>query len=139
MGTRCYGVALLVAGHLVACSGCGAEGKRRALGGSVTFQGQPLDQGSITFLTTVDPPGPVCGALIRAGRYEIPASQGLEPGTYRVAISSPVPGGTRSPAEVAAGASARARERIPPKYNSPSTLTVEITAGGTNRFDFDLE
>jgi hypothetical protein len=134
-----WGLALLVAGCLGLCSGCGLGEKRRALSGSVTFQGRPLEHGRITFLTTSGPPGPVCGALIREGRYEVPAAQGLEPGTYRVAISCPVPGGVLTPAEKAAGASPKAKELLPPQYNEASTLTVAVQARGTNQFDFTLE
>lgn len=138
MGNRGPMILLLAVWCLGCCGGCGPESKRRAVGGSVTYEGQPLEYGSITFLTTSGPPGPVGGALIRAGRYDIPASQGLEPGTYRVAISSPVPGGTLSAEERAAGASPRAKERIPPQYNDDSRLTAEVKDRGTNRLDFDL-
>jgi hypothetical protein len=124
---------------LALCSGCTGDGKRRPLSGSVSFQGKPLAHGSITFLTMSGPPGPVCGALIRAGRYEVPASQGLEPGTYRVVISAPVPGGKLSAAEKAAGASPRAREGLPAKYNSASKLTVEVAADGPTEFNFNLQ
>ena len=88
-----------------------------------------------------DPPGPVSGALIRAGGYDIPAAQGLEPGVYRVTVSAPVPGGTPTAEERAAGASPRGRETIPPRYSdaAATTLKAEVTAGGPNRFDFHLE
>jgi hypothetical protein len=132
-------VLLLVVGCLSCCGGCGPQGTRRAVSGSVTFEGQPLEYGSITFLTSSGPPGPVGGALIRTGRYDVPASQGLDPGTYRVAISSPVPGGTLSAEELAAGASPRAKERIPPQFNDDSRLTIEVKTSGPNRFDFDLK
>jgi hypothetical protein len=128
-----------MAACLVLDPGCGSQGKRRALGGAVTFRGQPLEHGSITFLATSGPPGPAGGALIRAGRYDLPAAQGLEPGSYRVVISAPEPGGTLSPAEIAAGASPRARERLPAKYNAESQLTVEVKGSGANQFDFHLE
>lgn len=124
---------------LVSCTGCGSQGGRQALSGSVTYQGQPLEQGTITFLTTAGAPGPACGALIRAGRFEVPAAQGLEPGAYRVVISAPVPGGKLTPEEVAAGASPRARESLPEKYNTASTLKADVTAGGPNQFDYALE
>lgn len=135
-----WSIPLLVVGCLGLCSGCGSEGKRLALSGSVKFQGKLVERGNITFLTTSGSPGPVCGAPIQAGRYDIPASQGLEPGTYRVLISWSVPGETLSPEEKAAGSSPRAKELIPPKYNSPnSPLMVEVKVSGTNQFDFDLE
>jgi hypothetical protein len=128
----------LLLGCLVLCSGCNAQG-RRALGGSVTFQDRPVDHGTITFLTTSGPPGRVGGGLIRKGRYDIPAAQGLEPGVYRVAISAPGPGGTLSPEEIAAGASAKARETLPAAYNTESTLTIEVKANGSTQFDFHLK
>jgi hypothetical protein len=31
-----------------------------------------------------------------------------------------------------------AKDRIPPKYNSESKQTAEITAGGKNRFSFEV-
>jgi hypothetical protein len=139
MGSRGPIMLLLAAWCLGCCGGCGPASTRCAVGGSVTWKGQPLEYGSVTFLTSSGPPGPVGGALIRAGRYDIPASQGLEPGTYRVAISWPGPGGTLTAEEKAAGASPRAKERIPPQYNDDSRLTVEVQARGTNRFDFDLQ
>jgi hypothetical protein len=103
--------------------------------------GQPLETGTVTFFVKDGPPGPVGGALIQGGRFDIPAAQGLEPGFYRVTISAPVPGGTRTPAEIEAGASARAKETIPDKYNSVTAtiLTAEVKTDGPNRFDFNLE
>ena len=139
MRTRWGVILLLLLGFLGFDAGCQPASKRRALNGSVTFQGRPLEQGSITFLTTSGPPGPVCGALIRAGHYEVPAAQGLEPGTYRVTFSAPVPGGTQTPEEIAAGASPRGKETIPPEYNADSKLTVEVKADGANQFDFNLD
>jgi hypothetical protein len=139
MGTRYWTIGLLAAGCAGLCLGCSAKEKRRAVSGSVTFEGKPVGHGSITFLTTGGAPGPVSGGLIRAGRYDIPASQGLEPGTYRVVISWPGPGGTLTPEEIAAGASPRAKERIPDRYNSESTLTLTIKASGPNQFDFKLD
>jgi hypothetical protein len=132
-------VLFLVIGCLGLCSGCGPDRGRQALSGSVTFQGRPLKQGNITFLTTSGVPGPVGGALIRAGRFDIPAAQGLEPGTYRVAISSPVPGGILTPEEKAAGASPKAKDLLPSKYNTESSLTIVVEANRPNQFDFDLQ
>jgi hypothetical protein len=122
-------------------AGCGPVEKRRALSGSVLVMGQPLQTGTITFFAKDGPPGPVGGALIQRGRYDIPAAQGLEPGLYRVTISAPVPGGARTPAEIEAGASARAKETIADKYSAvtATTLTAEVKTDGPNRFDFNLE
>lgn len=121
------------------CPGCGPNTDRVPLQGLVTFQGRPLEHGHVTFLTTSGPPGPVCGAVIRDGRFDIPAEQGLSPGSYRVLISSPDGEAPQTPEEIAAGASPRAMERIPARYNAESELTAEVSAEGPNRFKFDLE
>lgn len=105
----------------------------------MTFQGQPLEGGNITFFTTTGDPGPVCGAPLSEGRFDVPAEFGLEPGVYKVAISFAVPGGTRTPEQIAAGASAPGKETIPPQYNTESTLTAEIKPSGPNEFTFTLE
>jgi hypothetical protein len=139
MRTSCWVAALLAGALLSLGPGCAPSGKRRPLSGSVTFRGRALEDGTITFLTTSGPPGPAGGARVQAGQYAIPAAQGLEPGTYRVAISSPGPPARRTPEEIAADASARATDRIPEKYNTETTLEIEVTAGGPTRFDFDLE
>lgn len=122
-------------------SGCGPAEKRRPVSGTVEFMGQPVDNGIITFFAKDGPPGPRGGAPVRGGRFEIPAAQGLEPGVYRVTISAPVPGGVLTPAEIEAGASARAKETIPDKYNSVTAtiLTAEIKTDGPNQIELKLE
>lgn len=139
MRTHGEGMLLLCACGLGLCLGCGPGEQRRALSGTVTFQGRPVEQGTITFLTTTGPPGPAGGALIQSGRYELPAPQGLEPGIYRVLLSAPGPSEVLTPAEIEAGASPRARELLPPRYNSASTLTIEVQTSGPNVFDFPLD
>ena len=56
--------------------------------GTVTWKGQPLDQGSIQFLPE-DGKGTMVGAEIRDGRYALPDPPGLAPGSYRVAHQFP--------------------------------------------------
>ena len=107
--------------------------------GTVTYQGKPLEQGHITFLTTTGPPGPVCGAVIRNGSFDIPTEQGLAPGVYRVQVSSRGGIAPQTPEEIAAGVSPSALELLPAKYNDESTLTAEITPDGANELDFSLQ
>src|SRR5688572_18410502 len=75
--------ALVIAAFL----GCGRSDGRQLVSGTVTFQGKPLDQGTIDFYaagkSTVE-----AGALITEGKYEIPADKGLLPGKYLVKIQS---------------------------------------------------
>jgi len=128
---------------VLACSlfavGCGrnADGPQR-VSGTVKLNGEPLDQGVISF---VDPANSTAagGALIKDGRYDIPAEHGITAGKYRVTISSPS-GTSVTPEEYAAGKTAMAsQERISEKYNTSSTLEAEVTAGGKNVFDFAVD
>lgn len=124
---------------LASLLGCEARGPQRfPVAGRVLFKGEPLEHGSIQFLTTSGPPGPAAGALIKAGRYEIPKAQGLEPGAYRVIISSTVevkklpPGWTGSPPT---------EEHIPPAYSSATkgTITIEVTPEGSHEFNYSID
>lgn len=118
------------------CAGCGSS--RCSVNGTVTHQGKLLGHGTITFLAHGNPPGPMAGALIQNGCFDIPAAQGLEPGKYKVAISAAGGVAPRTPDEIAAGASARAMELIPAKYNSETTLSVVIIPGA-NFLELKLE
>src|SRR5262249_31068618 len=120
---------------LAGCAGHDPH-NRQAVSGKVTSKKQPLDQGTIQFLPTAEGQPSMGLALITHGEYRLPAPQGLEPGSYRVVISS---GDRVEKAEAAPGESGPpAQERIPPEYNRDSTRTVQVTAGGDNRFDFDI-
>ena len=132
-------VAALIAVAALAAFGCGASDGPQAVSGTVSRQGQPLEHGTVTFLSTTGPAGPVCGALVTNGRFEVPAERGLEPGTYRVAISAPEPGAPLTAAEKNAGASPKARETLPAKYNTATELKAEVRAGEKNQFEFKLE
>ena len=137
--------AWLLPGVLACGWGCGAEPSdglpRRAISGSVRFGGNPVESGSIAFDPDADGGAHAVsgGAMIRDGGYSIDRASGLTPGTYRVSIrssgaSSPLSGG-------APGTPPRQapRDLIPEKFNSKSTLKVELKDGGTSRFDFDLQ
>ncbi len=118
------------------CGG-GSDG-RMAVSGSIQFKGAPLDQGSIEF----HPQGEgeratFAGAPITNGKYTIPASQGLLPGKYLVFITS---SDAKTKVEAAPGESGPlAKERIPARYNTSSKEFVEVKAGATNTFDYDIK
>ncbi|MFO0950081.1 MAG: hypothetical protein U0835_02805 [Isosphaeraceae bacterium] len=140
----------LAAGALaltVALPGCGSgDGiDRQAISGAVKFEGKPLDKGRIQFFPAT--PSEVAvpsGAEIVGGSYSIPKSDGLPPGTYKVMISAegaPPSKGKAKAEEVGdmpGLGPLNAEELIPTKYNSQSTLTAKVEAGGANKFDFDL-
>ncbi|MFO0823745.1 MAG: carboxypeptidase-like regulatory domain-containing protein [Gemmataceae bacterium] len=132
---RFSGVVLLLA----VLAGCAANNGRQPVSGTVTYRGEPLNNATVQFFAVEGPPGPLCGALITSGQFNIPAEHGLEPGTYKVSISMPVPGGEQTPEEKAAGASAKAKEGLPAKYNSATELRAEVKSGPANKFDFKLQ
>jgi hypothetical protein len=121
----------------VVCLGCGSsDDGREALSGTVNFQGKPLAQGSIEFAAKDG--SSQTGATIADGKFSVPASKGLAPGSYTVRIyasseteSEPGPPGPESMRQVA-------KELIPAEFNSNSTLTREVKKEGDNEFDFEI-
>jgi len=103
--------------------------------GRVAIGGQPLADGLISFhAAREDAAGkPVAGAAIRDGRYEV-AGRGLPWGKYVVRIRSPrVPrDGTR------AAVAPPAEDLVPAEFNDESTLVIEVSRFGRNRFDFEI-
>jgi hypothetical protein len=135
---------LLIAVFSLLCNlGCGSKGVPgyKAVSGSVTLDGQPLDQGLIQFQPQGG--GGVNGsARIEAGKYALPEGGGLPVGSYKVAISSTnAPAATSSdPMEAMNQAGkAKAEERIPAQYNSKTTLTATVTDNGEQVFNFDVK
>ncbi|MEZ6099640.1 MAG: carboxypeptidase-like regulatory domain-containing protein [Pirellulaceae bacterium] len=127
----------------IGCSGGNKLG-RQAISGQVTLDGQPLATGSIEFAPK-DPMGHSGGTTISDGQYAISAEKGLPLGSYWVRIFSPdqalavpeevmVPGSTRDgPSQPPA-----AVDRIPPRYNMETELSIDITEDGTREFTFEL-
>ncbi len=76
--------------------------------------------------------------MIKDGAFEVPREGGPVPGNYKVMIyaqgeASPLPEdympGAPKPLP---------KDLIPRKYNSKTTLTAEVKAGGPNTFKFPL-
>ena len=142
-------LALALAGVLAAvmaagCSRSGDELPREPVSGVVNLDGRPLDAGSIQFTPASPAPGAggaavTGGSSIENGRFAIDRENGLVPGGYKVAIyaaDSKEPAATKGPVRKG---TVLARERIPAKYNSRSTLTAEVKIGGTSDLMFDLQ
>ncbi len=119
---------------VIAANGCGGPA-RRAIAGSVTLDGRPLDEAVIMFVPLAVP-GSKTGAAVTAGRYEVPSEVGVLPGRYRVEIADNPPidswhGPGRS--------SVPARRTLPVAYSSTaSPLAIDIAASGQVVFDFAL-
>ncbi|MCG8587262.1 MAG: hypothetical protein MI757_21365 [Pirellulales bacterium] len=130
---------------LVASLGCGNGGPQRVeVSGTVTYEGDPVEDGTIRFLPTAESRVPSAGGYIRDGRYEITAKGGVPVGTHTVRIEG-YRGGSTSPADKATdrfdvGSRNKAPTQfVPARYNRESKLRVEISAkdGAVTR-DFAL-
>src|SRR5262245_55278775 len=103
---------VLAGAALLSLFGCGGGGNRCAPSGGVKFRGQPLDQGAITFLPEDPSLGAGGGAMIKDGRYDIPARSGLPPGRYKVMITSADASGATDPDALPGPAGPLPRDRI---------------------------
>lgn len=134
-------------------SGCQNKNplQRQAVSGHVTLDGTPVKLGNVEFVP-LDGSSPVSGgAVVRDGRYNIGELRGLPPGKYRVCVHAATGGGHDSavlganhnagPDLPAKGPSINAMlgtEMIAPRFNTESTLTVEVKSGGPNQFHFEV-
>ena len=146
--SSCVGFAAFFAFCVVIC-GCGGSTDnplgRQAVSGKVTLDGVPLSQGSISFepqSASAAEAAVNAGTVVENGQYEIPAHQGLLPGTYKVSISASQQSGSTStnPIEAMNQASQQqaATELVPEKYNVNSELSIEVKDDGPGQFDFEL-
>jgi hypothetical protein len=123
--------------------GCGNNPLgRKAVAGTVSMDGEPLDYGAINFHPLESNAQAVgSGAVITDGEFSIPAAEGLTPGRYRVSIVAPSGG----PPERIQGEDAMKTgskppvERLPSKYNTETELTAEVTSDAPAEFDFSVE
>lgn len=131
-------------------AGCGGSSggiDKVAVGGTVTYQGKPLEDGEIRLVPIKDTKGPACVAIISRGGYAIMARGGVPVGTHRVEIKAylPIPGAKPYTAEQADGqwdikaGDLPKRQILPDKYNQQSTLELVVEPGAENAIrNFDL-
>ncbi|HPM83083.1 MAG TPA: hypothetical protein PLF81_20405 [Candidatus Anammoximicrobium sp.] len=122
--------ALLAAGMIFGCGSSGLD--TNPVSGKVTFDGQPIQEGRITFRGMGSDPR-AFSAEIKNGQYQMEAVAGKM--KVEIIASRPVPGkfDESNPGEkVPVG-----EMYIPAKYNSQSELTAEVTSG-SNELNFDL-
>lgn len=130
--------AALAAVSLALCAGCGDD--LVTVEGEVTFAGQPVQEGTISF-EPADGQGTSTGGKIEGGRYCLSGDAAVQPGKKLVRIigvrktGRMIPAGTPAPA----GTMVEEMERyIPTNYNTTSKLTCEVTPGETNLHNFNL-
>lgn len=112
---------------------------RVAVSGTITLEGQPLSDATITF-EPIDGQGSSSGSAVVNGEYKIERKSGLKPGQYRVVITAG--DGTTPANEEEAGGPGGSNivsvDRIPAEYNERSQQQVEVKADGPNKFDFAI-
>lgn len=124
---------------LAICSGCGD--RRCAIDGEVTFDGKPIEAGTITF-EPADGQGPTTGGTITDGRYALAGNAAPLPGKKKVRISAARKTGRRVPAGPPSPAGTMVEEiirYIPKIYNQQTTLVCDVSPTGPHTIDFHLK
>jgi hypothetical protein len=108
--------------------------------GAVTFDGQPVESGRITFAE--EEQGLLFSTDIKNGSYTVRTRHGagMPLGDYQVKITPPPPDAPANPASPAEVGPTPDAPDIPEKYRDFSTsgLTAEVKAG-SNTFDFEMK
>lgn len=126
---------------IVGCLGCGGEkykgDKRYPLSGVVTYQGEPIDLGSITLLPEAGQTAR-SGGVIQDGKFVIPEPKGPNVGKYRVEVHWLKMTGKRLLDNTTGEMYDERKEALPPKFHKQSTLSVEVPAED-NSYDIHME
>jgi hypothetical protein len=128
---------------LVILTGCSqpAGPKTMRVWGDVSFDGKPVEDGSITFESTDG--SPPAQSLIKAGHYDLAAESGPVAGkTYVVKINAMAKTGKTVPNVMGDGAPTMDLlvETIPAAFNAQSTIKKTIAADADkNQFHFKLQ
>ena len=129
----------LLCGVVLGCGGADYNGEKRfPLTGKVTFDGQPIEWGSIAFIPQSGNNQRVSGSVIQNGVYDVPEAKGANAGKHRVEIHWLKPTGKKIQPPDSEDIVDERVEALPPKFHAQSELSAEIS-GDNTRFDFDLK
>jgi hypothetical protein len=134
-------LACVLMAMLASClGGCGGRGIETVpVVGRVSFEGEPIKEGRIRFFPVEGTTGPMTGAEIREGQYEVQNRGGVPVGKHRVEIEARRFGKGGSGPEVPGLGNPAVEQFIPAKYNRQSQLFVTVESGsGKKTLDFDL-
>jgi hypothetical protein len=132
---------LIVLGIVAAgCDQGGDDLPRQPIWGTVTLDGKTVAKGTIQFQPATGAEPTSAGSLIEDGKYSIDRTGGLVPGTYKVIINAQAGEAAALPKDQQVGKPhAPPKELIPAKFNTQTTLTVQVKQGEEKAFDFDLK
>jgi hypothetical protein len=122
---------------LVIATGCSSEAKRYRVFGKVTYKGEPVKAGSISFGSD-DPKASSASGAITDGKYDIASASGLTPGKYKVIVTYPDPKAPKPREDQMPGDVVAARELLPEKYNAKTELSADIKAQD-NEVNYELK
>jgi hypothetical protein len=121
---------LLVIFALALVAGCSSgDPTRLAVEGQVTFEGQPLPSGKISFVPMPGTSSPTGGATITDGKFKIEQAKGLRAGSFRVEIRAVRSTNKTVRDDVSGGTIEQKESYIPKRYNENSELIAEIKPG----------
>jgi hypothetical protein len=129
------GLRLLATLCLIALIGCTGD-QGAAVSGTVTLDGAPLDDATITFVPKSGGQRQAAWAPVAGGKYAIDSASGLGTGEFRVEIRAVRSGSEKANANEPTLTTAK--DIVPAKYNNQSALTAEIKPGA-NVANFDLK
>ena len=123
--------ALALTAVLFSVTGCAKGPRVHTVRGTVSLDGAAVSEGDITFIPADPALGPTQGK-IKDGRFEFLAVEGQN--RVEISASKVRPGGARG-----AGGEPVPEEYIPERYNTASTLTADVGAGGASHYEFKLK
>jgi len=114
------------------CFGC--SGRFSTVSGKVTFDGEPVEKGTISFLPA-DGHGSTAADLIAAGQFSVRVG----PGKYKVQINGFRKVGQRpaSPGDPSSPMVDELEQIVPERYNTKTELNCDVNAG-RQQADFTL-
>jgi len=122
-----------VVSALVFLGGCAPSGpKQTKVSGTVTLDGKPLDDGQVVLAHAAGHPPDVFS--VKDGKFEGPAKQGKVRVEIR-AFRPPAPSPTPLQEESKPGP----ENYLPPRFNTGTSLTAEVTASGLNPSQFEVQ
>ncbi|MBN2296813.1 MAG: hypothetical protein JXM70_30590 [Pirellulales bacterium] len=118
--------------------GCGGPG-RQAIEGTVTLDGQPLQEGYVRLQPQPGTSSPAAGAPIEDGVFSIASERGIFAGKFFVEITAMRPSG-RMLTDPETGQPYQEKVQVlSERYNKATELTVEVVEGESNTFVFELD
>ena len=120
--------------------GCPDSGGRYSVTGTVRVNGEPVKDGSISFVPVdINAAHGGSGAAILGGKYSISKKEGLFPGEYKVQLFATADSGRvrETPNPITGEKSPIRMHIIPERYNLQTTLKETIEPK-KNTFDYDL-